>query len=249
MPLSTQVEEKSEQLNISIDDSKPKTSDDGNNNKPQGQRVKLNCWEFKKCGREPGGVNAEKLGVCPVPLETSLDGLHGGKNAGRACWALTNKRVNTSSESWLKNIRQCTQCEFHQMVVQEEEKYQSALSYIQKKKRDDKQRYHKEPGYIRHVFEKSKHTAFEESFEVDSLFISLLIGWVSLCPSVSMLEGSKRLCKNDLIDELMVIDAIADDPRRRALRTVAKTMFKALRRQVGSYFDPLAVKIRIKKKK
>ncbi len=24
------------------------------------------CWEIVKCGREPGGENVEKLGVCPA---------------------------------------------------------------------------------------------------------------------------------------------------------------------------------------
>lgn len=26
----------------------------------------MNCWEFKKCGREAGGKNALELGVCPA---------------------------------------------------------------------------------------------------------------------------------------------------------------------------------------
>jgi hypothetical protein len=26
----------------------------------------MNCWEFKKCGREAGGANTEKLGICPA---------------------------------------------------------------------------------------------------------------------------------------------------------------------------------------
>ena len=26
----------------------------------------MNCWEFKKCGREPGGANVKEFGVCPV---------------------------------------------------------------------------------------------------------------------------------------------------------------------------------------
>jgi len=32
---------------------------------------KKNCWEFMKCGREPGGVNAIELGVCRAATETS----------------------------------------------------------------------------------------------------------------------------------------------------------------------------------
>ncbi|MGE5174112.1 MAG: two-CW domain-containing protein, partial [Betaproteobacteria bacterium] len=26
---------------------------------------KLNCWEHKKCGRQPGGHKVAELGVCP----------------------------------------------------------------------------------------------------------------------------------------------------------------------------------------
>ncbi len=50
---------------------------------------KLNCWEFKKCGREPGGTHANDLGVCPTTQEMRLDGVHGGINAGRSCWVVT----------------------------------------------------------------------------------------------------------------------------------------------------------------
>lgn len=48
--------------------------------------VKQNCWEFKRCGREPGGVNVYKLGLCPATKEPRLHGVHGGEQAGRACW-------------------------------------------------------------------------------------------------------------------------------------------------------------------
>lgn len=34
-----------------------------------------NCWEFKKCGREPGGAKASELGVCPAATDASSDGL------------------------------------------------------------------------------------------------------------------------------------------------------------------------------
>lgn len=27
--------------------------------------AKLNCWEFKKCGRETGGLKIKEMGVCP----------------------------------------------------------------------------------------------------------------------------------------------------------------------------------------
>lgn len=49
---------------------------------------KINCWEFKKCGRESGGAHAYDFGVCPAATEKRLNGTHGGKNAGRACWVV-----------------------------------------------------------------------------------------------------------------------------------------------------------------
>ncbi|MBF0553011.1 MAG: hypothetical protein HQK96_00470 [Nitrospirae bacterium] len=221
-------------------------------------KVKLNCWEFNKCGREPGGVKVDELGVCPVTIATSFDGLHSGTNAGRACWAVPFACGDADGKmSVASKIRKCTKCEFHHLVIKEEEKYQSALKHLKKFNKEEKEKISKErkpevfkePGLVRHIFEKSMHTAYGEDAEVDSLFITLLIGWVSLCPSVSFLEGSKRICKDDLVDELMVIDAIADNPRRRAARTVAKTMLRAVGKQITRYFDPLVdiAKKKIKK--
>jgi hypothetical protein len=212
---------------------------------PEG-KVKLNCWEYKKCGREPGGEKVEEQGVCPVTTATSFDGLHDGKNAGRSCWAVPFACA-VGDVSFASKIRRCTQCDFHHLVISEEVKYQSTLKHLKKFNKEEKAKLFKgkqpetfkEPSLIKHIFEKSMHTAYGEDAEVDSLFITLLIGWVSMCPSVSFLEGSKRICKDDLVDELMVIDAIADNPRRRAAKTVAKTMLKAVGKQISRYFDPL----------
>ncbi len=51
--------------------------------------AKQNCWEMKKCGREPGGVKTPELGLCPASTDKTADGLNGGKNGGRICWAVT----------------------------------------------------------------------------------------------------------------------------------------------------------------
>ena len=42
-----------------------------------------------KCGREPGGLKADELGICSAAIETSTDSINGGENGGRACWALS----------------------------------------------------------------------------------------------------------------------------------------------------------------
>ena len=43
--------------------------------------AKLNCWEFKKCGREAGGSKVGELGLCPAATTRAVDGVHDGKNA------------------------------------------------------------------------------------------------------------------------------------------------------------------------
>lgn len=51
--------------------------------------MKKNCWEFKNCGREFGGIKARELGVCPASTDERLNGIHNGENAGRSCWVVT----------------------------------------------------------------------------------------------------------------------------------------------------------------
>jgi hypothetical protein len=40
--------------------------------------AKQNCWEFKNCGRIPGGHSEKSLGICPVHGEKRLNAAHGG---------------------------------------------------------------------------------------------------------------------------------------------------------------------------
>ena len=50
--------------------------------------VKLNCWEIKKCGREPGGDKVDDMGICPACTDRSCNGINSGNNAGRLCWTI-----------------------------------------------------------------------------------------------------------------------------------------------------------------
>ncbi|MBF0564681.1 MAG: hypothetical protein HQK89_05505 [Nitrospirae bacterium] len=201
---------------------------------------KLNCWEYKHCGREPGGRNSHILGVCPVPLEKDFDGFHGGVNAGRACWAVAGTLCGGEVKgTFAQKFKDCLACDFHHLVIKEEENYTSAVSRKKLSKKASEARKFREPGFLKHVIAKSKMVYVDaEEQEMDSLFISMLIAWTNLCPSVGMLEGAKRLCREDLVDELMIIDAISDKPRRRAAKLFAKTVTKALGRQVKNYFKP-----------
>ena len=82
---------------------------------------KLNCWEFKKCGREPGGAKVSELGVCPVPIEVRTNGKNAGKNGGRVCWAVSGTlcggKVQGTHAAKLGN---CLNCEFFKLVASEQ---------------------------------------------------------------------------------------------------------------------------------
>jgi hypothetical protein len=83
--------------------------------------VKKNCWEFKKCGREPGGPKAMELGVCPAAAVASANGLNGGRNGGRICWALTGTFCGGRIQgTFAQKLGNCMTCEFYKLVWQEE---------------------------------------------------------------------------------------------------------------------------------
>jgi len=83
--------------------------------------TKQNCWEFKKCGREPGGSKANELGVCPASIEKRVHGVNRGKNAGRSCWALAGTLCGGQVQGvFAQKLNNCLKCEFYQLVGAEE---------------------------------------------------------------------------------------------------------------------------------
>jgi hypothetical protein len=81
----------------------------------------LNCWEFKKCGREPGGNKAKELGICPAAIDERLHGVHGGKNAGRACWVLAGTMCGGKVQgTFAQKNQNCAICDFFKTVKEEE---------------------------------------------------------------------------------------------------------------------------------
>lgn len=81
---------------------------------------KLNCWEFKNCGREPGGALADQMGICPTALEMKRDGDNGGRAAGRVCWTVP---LDNDGEQSLKccTDKACLSCHFYKRVQFEEQ--------------------------------------------------------------------------------------------------------------------------------
>ena len=81
------------------------------------------CWEVKKCGRQPGGEKVDKRGICPAALPTEYDGLNGGKNACRFCWAIAGTLCDGELQGiYTEKIENCLSCKFLQQVQKEESK-------------------------------------------------------------------------------------------------------------------------------
>jgi hypothetical protein len=91
--------------------------------------AKMNCWEYKNCGREESGRNVEELGVCEATKEARLDGVHGGTNAGRACWSVKHTLCGGKKQSNLAvKLSQCVFCDFYKLVSSEEQGFMSTSS-------------------------------------------------------------------------------------------------------------------------
>jgi hypothetical protein len=63
----------------------------------------VNCWEFKKCGREAGGSKAAQLGVCPAYPDH-------GQSCARVTGTLCGGVVQGTFAAKLGN---CMKCEFY----------------------------------------------------------------------------------------------------------------------------------------
>ncbi len=97
---------------------------------------KMNCWEFKKCGRELGGARKD-LGVCAAAVEHRLHGVHGGRHAGRACWVVAGTLCGGVVQgTFAAKYRNCEKCDFYQQVKSEEGKGYTLSILLMKKLND-----------------------------------------------------------------------------------------------------------------
>ena len=83
--------------------------------------AKTNCWDFKKCGREPGGPKVTEFGICPVATAQEFKNINEGFCGGRFCWnvhgTLCDAKVSGDAEARITN---CLLCDFFQAVRREE---------------------------------------------------------------------------------------------------------------------------------
>jgi len=63
----------------------------------------MNCWEFMKCGREFGGLNAYEMGVCQAYPDD-------GKQCARVAGTLCGGKVQGT---YAMKIFDCVKCTFY----------------------------------------------------------------------------------------------------------------------------------------
>jgi hypothetical protein len=84
---------------------------------------KQNCWEVMKCGKESNSEDDffSEDGTCPASTELCTDGVNDGKNAGRACWAISETLCGDEVQGdHISKVRSCLKCEFYKHVQNEE---------------------------------------------------------------------------------------------------------------------------------
>lgn len=73
----------------------------------QGSLPLLNCWQAKKCGREPGGAKVAELGACPA-----------APDHGRDCWFIAGTLCGGQTQgTFAEKLGNCQQCEFYQKAM------------------------------------------------------------------------------------------------------------------------------------
>lgn len=94
---------------------------------------KRNCWEFKKCNRQPGAFKTSELGVCPAAEATKLDSVHGGVNGGRACWVIAGTLCGGEVQgTYAKKSASCRKCDFYLQVQTEEGELTNSFTLLAK---------------------------------------------------------------------------------------------------------------------
>ncbi len=67
------------------------------------EEIEMNCWEFKKCGKEKGGACSIKDGICPAYV----------KEAGEACWLIAGTLCDgVPAKNFIQKRNHCMQCDF-----------------------------------------------------------------------------------------------------------------------------------------
>ena len=78
---------------------------------------KQNCWEYMKCGREPGGKKVAELGICRAATEEYFNGINSGKNGGRMCFVAAGSfSLDEVHGVFAKKYVSCEDCSFYKTL-------------------------------------------------------------------------------------------------------------------------------------
>jgi hypothetical protein len=93
-----------------------------------------NCWEYTNCGRGPKGVYGGRTDICPAATEKKLNGVHGGTNAGRACWVVAGTLCRGNTQGvFAQKYQTCQDCDFYKKVQKENyTNFQVSVSLLQR---------------------------------------------------------------------------------------------------------------------
>jgi eukaryotic-like serine/threonine-protein kinase len=98
-----------------------------------------NCWEYMKCGREPGGIKSDEFGICPAAADISFDGINSGTCGGRICWAIAGTFCEGKVQGTFAEKRNsCMSCSFYKTVQEEEKTASRRTKFLRFISRDDR---------------------------------------------------------------------------------------------------------------
>jgi PAS domain S-box-containing protein len=82
----------------------------------------MNCWDFMKCGRTPGGDNVDELGICPAYTY----------GAGQACWLVAGTFCGGQVQgTFAQKVDSCRTCDFYeQFDLQDRFHMRSRFGYM-----------------------------------------------------------------------------------------------------------------------
>ncbi len=86
----------------------------------QDAKSKPNCWDVMGCSRGIGDDTPCVGDACRAATETLVDGVNGGHNGGRACWAVAGSFAMDSPDCKRHGPSSCVDCPFFRMVITEE---------------------------------------------------------------------------------------------------------------------------------
>lgn len=161
---------------------------------------KLNCWEFKGCGRQPGGANAAEMGICPAALgAANTDGLNDGEHGGRMCWAVAGTFCKGKVQaSFATKAADCTRCDFLQRVRSEQG---AAFRFLTPGEEYDQ---------VHHILGELEALARQREMTIRELSTPVMEVWddVLVLPVVGVVDTRRSLeIMNTLLDRIVATKA------------------------------------------